>query len=155
MREFGRRVFFAVVWTTWDCRNQLVFKIKNPDFKQIVDMVKFKIAWWFSTMLGIQYSNTTEIWAIHRAVEICASNSKLIGMNIIIISNSNVVVSWVNDDGFGNLDHINWIYDIQSMLEIIGDTKVIFNPRSSNSYADMLTKRGSNMEGNVFEIGDL
>ncbi|KAK0574812.1 hypothetical protein LWI29_029477 [Acer saccharum] len=84
-----------------------------------------KVLCLFSNHLGIQFSNTTEILAIHKAVHICADSSTLSARNIIIISDSKVAVSWVNNDGFGNLDHVNWIYDIRSKLDYLGNTKVI------------------------------
>ena len=40
-------LFFATVWTIWDSRNQVVFKNSEQGVAQAVDMIKFRVAWWF------------------------------------------------------------------------------------------------------------
>ena len=40
-------LFFAMVWTTWEIRNQVVFEGKVVIVVQVVDMVKIRVAWWF------------------------------------------------------------------------------------------------------------
>ncbi|KAK3189252.1 hypothetical protein Dsin_028813 [Dipteronia sinensis] len=52
-----------------------------------------KILCLFSTYVGIENSNTTEIWAIHKALEVCASSSVLVDREIVIVSDSMVAVS--------------------------------------------------------------
>ncbi|KAK3199930.1 hypothetical protein Dsin_023345 [Dipteronia sinensis] len=42
--------------------------------------------------------------------------------------------------------HVRTIYDVRSMLSLHGNLKIIHNPRTSNSFADMLAKRGANNE---------
>ena len=42
---------------------------------------------------------------------------------------------------------MDFIYDIRSMLNLSGRMTIIFNPRSSNCFADALAKKGSNSEG--------
>ncbi|KAK0575735.1 hypothetical protein LWI29_006099 [Acer saccharum] len=37
----------AVVWTTWEARNQVVFQGKSADFIAFLDLVRFRVAWWF------------------------------------------------------------------------------------------------------------
>ncbi|KAK3211462.1 hypothetical protein Dsin_016168 [Dipteronia sinensis] len=88
-----------------------------------------KILGMFCAYVGILDSNSTEILAIHKATTLCASSSSFVGKEIDIVCDSKVAVSWVN-------------------------TRVIFNPRSSNSYADMLAKKGSGMEGDslIWEV---
>ena len=67
---------------------------------------------------------------------------------VFLISNSKVAVSWINGDGFGNLNLIDKVYDICSCLEALGGTVVSFSPRSTNSYAGNLAKKGSSRAGN-------
>ncbi|KAK3226090.1 hypothetical protein Dsin_005952 [Dipteronia sinensis] len=40
-------LFYAVVWTTWEVRNKLVFEGKKTMIEQAIDMVKFRVVWWF------------------------------------------------------------------------------------------------------------
>ncbi|KAK2640308.1 hypothetical protein Ddye_028103 [Dipteronia dyeriana] len=40
-------MFYAVVWTVWESRNQAVFSDKETNVWQTIDMVKFRLAWWF------------------------------------------------------------------------------------------------------------
>ena len=63
---------------------------------------------------------------------------------ITIASDSMVAVSWVNDKvGFGNLNNVDIIYDIRSYLQSMKGMRVIYNLRSTNSFADNLAKLGS------------
>ncbi|KAK2659187.1 hypothetical protein Ddye_005720 [Dipteronia dyeriana] len=39
--------FYAVVWTVWESRNQDVFSDKETNVWKAIDMVKFRVAWWF------------------------------------------------------------------------------------------------------------
>ncbi|KAI9153915.1 hypothetical protein LWI28_018395 [Acer negundo] len=106
-----------------------------------------KILGMFSEHIGVYDSNTAEMTAIHRAVTMCAETPGLIGKDIDIVSNSKVTVSWVNANGVGSLKHSKIIYDIRSCLISLGNSRVIFNSRASNSFADCLAKKGSAMEG--------
>ncbi|KAK1550760.1 hypothetical protein Q3G72_024390 [Acer saccharum] len=109
----------------------------------------------FSSYLGIYDSNTAEVWAILRATEVCVSNPSLVGREIVIISDYKTAVSWVQDGGFGSINHVNAIYDIRCNLEKLVNTKIMFNSRASNSFADMLAKNGSNMGNDVFVWRDI
>ena len=40
-------LFFAIVWTVWELRNQLIFRGKAASVPLAVDMVGFRIVWWF------------------------------------------------------------------------------------------------------------
>ncbi|KAK3222417.1 hypothetical protein Dsin_009442 [Dipteronia sinensis] len=42
-------LFFTVVWTIWEARNDLVFKAKEANISLSMDWVKFRVAWWFKT----------------------------------------------------------------------------------------------------------
>ncbi|KAK3199561.1 hypothetical protein Dsin_022976 [Dipteronia sinensis] len=37
----------AVVWSIWEARNQAIFKEKEIEQVQVVDMIKFRVSWWF------------------------------------------------------------------------------------------------------------
>ncbi|KAK2652889.1 hypothetical protein Ddye_012745 [Dipteronia dyeriana] len=73
------------------------------------------------------------------------------GNKIIIVSDPKVTVSWVNKEGFGSFIHVDDIYDICCKLRCMGDIIMVFNPRSLNSFVDMLAKRGSSQEGDTLE----
>ncbi|KAK3230650.1 hypothetical protein Dsin_002531 [Dipteronia sinensis] len=101
----------------------------------------------FSLFIGVHESNTAEIKAIQKACALCVSNYSLIGRKIEVISDSNVAVSWVNNGGFGNINHVDTIYDIRSNLAILAATVVSFASRDSNHMADRLAKMGSSKMG--------
>ena len=61
----------------------------------------------------------------------------------MIISDSKLVVSWVNGEGFGNFNLVHLIYDILAFLRKFPGNNVVFKSRSSNSFADNLAKMGS------------
>lgn len=106
-----------------------------------------KVLYLFSVFLGIFDSNVAELFAIKKAVDLCLSNPFLRNRDIMVVSDSKVVVSWVNSTDFGNVDHINTIYDIQSMLKVRGDIQVVFDSRIYNTFADSLAKMGSDNRG--------
>ncbi|KAK3193617.1 hypothetical protein Dsin_024927 [Dipteronia sinensis] len=175
-------MFFTVVWTIWECRNQLIFEGKEPEVSQAADLVKFRIVWWFkhlrsgsketvnslllnlkdlcvdhtkvkrtniedwispsadilkfnvdgsvigkpgpsgiggvlrdlngkvlclfSYYMEIMDSNTTELWAITKAVELILSNPNLRGCDIWVVSDSKVAVLWVNNGEFGSIAQV-------------------------------------------------
>ncbi|KAK3219673.1 hypothetical protein Dsin_013643 [Dipteronia sinensis] len=101
----------------------------------------------FSVFVGRLHSNAAEILAIHRVVSMCAQSQVFVGKEIDIVSDSKVTVSWVNSKGFGNLKHIHTIYDIRNSLKILDNTRVIFISRASNSFADLLAKKGQPWKG--------
>ncbi|KAK3221705.1 hypothetical protein Dsin_008730 [Dipteronia sinensis] len=107
----------------------------------------------FSLYVGIQDSNTAELLAIHKAVELCCSVSACVGRNLVIESDSMVAVSWINGKGIGNFKLVNLIYDIRSNLKFLkGEVK--FRSRASNQFADNLAKMGSGEKGDFIEWGD-
>ncbi|KAK3189921.1 hypothetical protein Dsin_029482 [Dipteronia sinensis] len=81
-----------------------------------------KVVCLFSIFLGIQDVNAIEIMAIGKACELISTDSNFVGRPIFIISDSKVAVSWVNNEVFGNVQHIDLIYDIRSRLKSLGNT---------------------------------
>ncbi|KAK3200402.1 hypothetical protein Dsin_023817 [Dipteronia sinensis] len=43
-------MFFAVSWSIWEARNGKVFKKVEASFSKTVDMVRFRVAWWFKNL---------------------------------------------------------------------------------------------------------
>ena len=103
----------------------------------------------FSRSIGVADAKKAEIVAIQQACSLCVNASSLIGKKISIISDSKEAVNWVNGSGYGSLNHVNIIYDIRFNLNILGSTEVIYNPRSSNCFADFLAKKGSSLAGDT------
>ncbi|KAK1587523.1 hypothetical protein Q3G72_013821 [Acer saccharum] len=60
-----------------------------------------------------------------------------------------IAVNWINSDYFRSLEHIQMVYDIRESMRRHGNISVMYCSRSSNSYADDLAKKGSNMVGDV------
>ncbi|KAK3231067.1 hypothetical protein Dsin_002948 [Dipteronia sinensis] len=221
-RSFGARLW-DVVWSTWEARNQKIFKDAPADLGYNIDLVRFRVAWWFknhgiglkmplititsnlkescidsfptklpkrevwspsacgvlkfnvdgsargspahagirgvlrdsigsvlcifSLSIGTQDSNTTELLAIHKAVCLCHSKEFIKGRKVEIVSDSTVVVNWVNAGDFGSVKHIDCIYDIREKMASLGSLTVRHNARSTNTLADCLTKFGSKSRG--------
>ncbi|KAK2651346.1 hypothetical protein Ddye_011202 [Dipteronia dyeriana] len=97
----------------------------------------------FSTNVGIQDAVTAEILALAKACKLCIGKPALLGRNIEFVSDSMVVVSWINGKGIGSIKHVQTIYDISSLLNSIG--RVVYCSRMSNSLADMLAKQAGSL----------
>ncbi|KAI9180584.1 hypothetical protein LWI28_006240 [Acer negundo] len=102
----------------------------------------------FSLCVGSLDSNSTEILAIHKALQLCASNPSIALSKVSIVSDSKTAVSWSNNkDSFGSFSHLNTILDIKDILSSFQNFEIFFRPRSANAFADGLAKRGSSGEG--------
>ncbi|KAK2655170.1 hypothetical protein Ddye_008222 [Dipteronia dyeriana] len=108
----------------------------------------------FSLYVGSGDSRMAEMLAIHKAISLCAHSTALIGKEIGIVSDSAEAVLCVNAAGVRNLAFMNIIQEIQQCLFILGNKRVIFNFRSSNSLPDSLAKNGSGKGAN-FVIWEL
>ncbi|KAK3217841.1 hypothetical protein Dsin_011811 [Dipteronia sinensis] len=93
--------------------------------------------------VGMADSNTAELWAIQKAVQLCVLNIHLKGRDVIVVSDSKVAVSWVNGGDFRNLAHVNSVYDIRNNLSSYGLMEIVYKSRTFNSFADSLAKIGS------------
>ncbi|KAK3200789.1 hypothetical protein Dsin_024204 [Dipteronia sinensis] len=75
---------------------------------------------------------------------------------IDFLSDSTVVVDWVNARDFGSVKHIDCIYDIREKMTSLGSLSVQHNARSTNSLADYLANYGSKSKGDfLFWLLDL
>ncbi|KAK2651427.1 hypothetical protein Ddye_011283 [Dipteronia dyeriana] len=168
-RRVWDTLFFPLSWTIWEAKNQMIFKglgLKfnvdgsargNPGNAGIGGVFRDnygKVLSLFSDHIGTLDSISVEILAIHRAVTLCVEMTSLVGREIDIVSDFKVAVTWINSKGMGNLNHVKTIYEICNLLYHLGHTRVIFNSRASNSFADSLAKKGSAMEGDnlIWEI---
>ncbi|KAK0608449.1 hypothetical protein LWI29_030724 [Acer saccharum] len=61
----------------------------------------------------------------------------------MVISDCKQAVAWVNSSGVGDWEFLQMILDIRCMLGNLGQTIVEYNSRDTNSYADMLAKKGA------------
>ncbi|KAK2649769.1 hypothetical protein Ddye_017258 [Dipteronia dyeriana] len=94
----------------------------------------------FKILLGVEDSNTAEVMAIFKACSLIASNNRLADRNIMIISDSKIVVCWINGNDFGNMKLLNLIRDIRNFLQKLSGLSVCFLPRGKNSFRDSLAK---------------
>ncbi|KAK2659030.1 hypothetical protein Ddye_005563 [Dipteronia dyeriana] len=83
------------------------------------------------------------------------SKPSLLSRNIEVVRYSKVVVSFVNNGGFSNFNHVHTIYDICSNVAILGSTTVSFSSRASNHIVDCLANMGSSMVGDFVGWGDV
>ncbi|KAK3226757.1 hypothetical protein Dsin_006619 [Dipteronia sinensis] len=112
---------------------------------------KGKVVCLFSLGVGITDSNSVEILAIKKAVELCQSSPLLRGRAISIVIDSKVAVSWINSEDFGSfsLSHVNSIYFTRSIMQEWDGIEVMFDSRCYNSFADNLAKLGSSSNGDI------
>ncbi|KAK2640472.1 hypothetical protein Ddye_028267 [Dipteronia dyeriana] len=106
-------------------------------------------------LVGITDSNTAELWAIEKVVKLCKDNHELRGRNIAMVSDSKVAVVWVNREDFGNMAHINSIYDIRTCMSDCDSLEAVYDSRAYNSFTDSLEKMGSSRTGDFVMWGDL
>ena len=60
-------LFFAVVWSVWEVRNDFIFNSKTVGMDQSMDMVKIRIVWWFKNHgLGSSASISTLLLNINK-----------------------------------------------------------------------------------------
>ncbi|KAK3221278.1 hypothetical protein Dsin_008303 [Dipteronia sinensis] len=114
-----------------------------------------KVLCLFSLFAGFRDSNEVKLMAIENVAHLCSYKSSLFGREINIISDSKVAVSWINDDGFGSLTHVDRVYDTHSYLGVLGGTIVSYSSRASNSFTDNLAKLGSSIAGDFIQWGDM
>ncbi|KAK2652373.1 hypothetical protein Ddye_012229 [Dipteronia dyeriana] len=116
------------------------------------DNLKFNVD---GFVIGISDSNTAEVWAVKKATDLCISNAKLRGRFISIVSDSKVVVSWVNNGDFGKLYCVNSIYQIRSAIRSLGGVEDVYDPRAFYSSVCSLAKKGPSKWGAFVEWGIL
>ncbi|KAK2663650.1 hypothetical protein Ddye_002224 [Dipteronia dyeriana] len=102
-----------------------------------------KVLGMFSNHVGILDSNSVKLLVTHRVVTLCAETTIFVGKKIDIVSDSKMAVSWINSEGIGSLKHVKLIYHTRNLLNFLENTRVIFNPRDINSFADSRAKKRS------------
>ncbi|KAK3217818.1 hypothetical protein Dsin_011788 [Dipteronia sinensis] len=147
VRRGWNTLFFALLWSIWEARNQIIFKGNQTPMTQVADLVKGKVHCLFSEFVGVSDSITVELLAIHKAVSLCSSPSFFHDKEVIFISDSKAAVSWINAEGIRSLTYVHLIYDIRNVLNNLWNARVVFNSKSSNSFRDSLAKMGSSKEG--------
>ena len=87
--------------------------------------------------------------AIARACNLSSSKPELRNKSIVVISDSKTAVSWINGSGVGSWMHVHQILEIRNLLGCLSKAHVEFESRESNSFADMLAKKGAAGEDDV------
>ncbi|KAK3229099.1 hypothetical protein Dsin_000980 [Dipteronia sinensis] len=68
-------MFFAVVWTAWKAMNVKVFNNEEASSTKVMDMVKFRVVWWFKNYGNGSCDPITLI--LLDIVECCTEHSKV------------------------------------------------------------------------------
>ena len=105
----------------------------------------------FSEFVGNVEAATAELLAIQKAMVLCVSNLVVKESSIVFESDSRMAVNWILGGDFGNLEVLDVILDIRSMLRGFRNLSIGYVSRSANVMADSLAKRGSRMEGEFIE----
>ena len=93
--------------------------------------------------------------SINYACSLCVENPLLRDIDIEIVSDSLMAVTWINSDHVGSLAHVNLVYGIWDHLRSHAALSVRFSSRASNSYANSLAKKGSNNKGDIIHWGSI
>jgi ribonuclease HI len=101
-----------------------------------------KILCVFSSHIGSQDVILAELLAIQRACELFGSKSEIASRPITFLSDSKTAVSWILKSIPGCNSHDQIISNIRSWLDSFHMAAVEFRPRSTNSFADVLAKKG-------------
>ncbi|KAK2649627.1 hypothetical protein Ddye_017116 [Dipteronia dyeriana] len=118
-------LLFAVSWTIWESMNQALFKDIEASFVSASDMVKFRVAWWFK-IYGRSSKDPISLTMLN-IKDLCVEGS---GSNRLKEEEL-----WTPPSG-------SYPKSL-SLLHGLGDAEVVYNPRSSNSFANKLEKMGS------------
>ena len=139
--------------------DELIFNIDNsargsPGEVSIGGVLKDsrgKVVCLFSSFIGFLDSNLAELFVLHKACMFLASNQNLSSRKVVIVSDSKVMVSWIDGENFGNFSLVDMVYDIRSFLQNFKGMSVKFMHRGSNSFVDGLAKRVSINSGEMLE----
>ena len=52
---------FAILWSVWLCRNDAVFSGVLPSWGELVDLVKWRVAFWAKQGKGIQHLSIADM----------------------------------------------------------------------------------------------
>ncbi|KAG5525575.1 hypothetical protein RHGRI_032018 [Rhododendron griersonianum] len=44
--ETGQTTIYAILWSLWKARNDIIFRNSTPDLDDVVDIIKFRVAIW-------------------------------------------------------------------------------------------------------------
>ncbi|KAK1568259.1 hypothetical protein Q3G72_022328 [Acer saccharum] len=112
----------------------------------VLRCVSGKILGLFSSHIGFSDALVAESTTILKACQLCYLSLDLRRKPISIISDSKVVVSWVNGDGVVEFEVAIIINEIQSFLDLMNRVSVVYVSRIRNSVADFLAKKGSGLQ---------
>ncbi|KAK2651351.1 hypothetical protein Ddye_011207 [Dipteronia dyeriana] len=102
-----------------------------------------KVLCFFSSYVGVQDVTSEEILAIARTCDLFGSRPDLVRWRLIIACDSKSAVEWVTSRDIEGSNHEQLISHIRNNLHGFGQASVVHCPRASNSYADILAKKGS------------
>ncbi|KAK2642942.1 hypothetical protein Ddye_024705 [Dipteronia dyeriana] len=155
-------LFLYLVWSIWEARNQMIFKDIPVDSVRMEDMIppatnflKFNVdgsvrsSPGFASIGGVLRNHlgkdviSIEILVIARACDLFGSRLELVRWRLIIACDSKIVTEWVTSRDIEGSNHEQLISHIRNSLYGFGQASVVYYPRDSNSYADILAKKGS------------
>ncbi|KAK3205604.1 hypothetical protein Dsin_019650 [Dipteronia sinensis] len=109
----------------------------------------------FSFYVGVLDAFSAEVMAIHRACQLISGKSSVAWRAITIFSDSKSAVDCILGSDFGNLQLVNFVYDIRQFLNSSDGFDIKFMSRSANSSADCLAKAGLLGRGDRLEWGNV
>ncbi|KAK3219593.1 hypothetical protein Dsin_013563 [Dipteronia sinensis] len=158
-------LFFAVIWSIWECRNDMVFGGKNLELGLILDMIKFCVALWFKnhgrgsnvdlTLLILDLNDRCVDVSVAKArrasirhpptvFELCFNVDGLVrgspgeaGIGVVLRDSSGRILCLFS------LYLVHLVYDIHLFLKSSDGFDLRYMPRESNSMAESLAKAGS------------
>ena len=101
-----------------------------------------KVKGMFSVNIGTADSNYAELRAVLEALDMYSTQNIIHGSHLIIESDSQNCVSWVNGEDSACWKYANTLNQIQNLLRTIGLVSVVKIFREANGLADNLAKQG-------------
>ncbi|XVE56506.1 hypothetical protein DITRI_Ditri04bG0015900 [Diplodiscus trichospermus] len=170
---------FAIIWTVWMTRNDLVFNNRQADLEQTIDLSKLRLAHWLdsNTCKEEQHKKCHQLElpdkgvlkfnadgsiignlrpaGIGRSVYIVLSSPWANDHAIIIESDCANAVKWVSNPQVVPWLLRKWIAQIENLKTQIKDWKVIHVLRECNGIADSLAKAGASGSGNFVDVAEV
>ena len=76
--KIWRMAFFAILWSIWLHRNDMVFNRKVFDFNQLTDAMKLRLAWWIKASWPDIDSTFLDLYRLPNEVKLLQVRNKLV-----------------------------------------------------------------------------
>ncbi|EOY00278.1 Uncharacterized protein TCM_010121 [Theobroma cacao] len=154
--KIWRMAVFAITWTIWIGRNEVIFHNKVWDKELIWELIKLKVAMWanarwnekkeilikFSKAIGRGDSNLAEYLGIREAFILFSNSIWANNYYLVIESDSRNAIKWINDPRKTPWRLRKWMLHIEVLKKRVKGWKARHTLREGNRKADQLANEG-------------